>query len=201
MNQVITTNEAINTLLIAPIFPDSENLYFPHNTFPPTDESIEKVKAILASSRTRVDAEQVNFLFKGSYQVKSVPLEYRNDEDVADGYKNVSPNDNYSFEIAIESFVEYLSNENDFQSSKIRFAKIDEITHTPPFPSHPLIKNILVNGLPITAQTHEIELSVLENMMKSAQECFDNCEHGGGFIPYCDSDEYLELYLVDSHND
>lgn len=196
MSQKTITNEVANALLVAPVFPDSEWLFFPYEVYPPTEESVEKVKEIYDQSRERVGDNQVNFLFKGSYLAKSVPVEYRNDADMVEGYKNISPEDEFSFSVAIESYVEYLKDEDDYKTAVVRLPDVERLTHKPPFPSHPLIQEVVINGQPITAETHQIAPAVLDKLMQTVNECLENCEHGGGYVPYI-SDELYEdnLYL------
>lgn len=196
MNQKPIKNETACALLAAPIFPDSEHLFFPHNIYPPTDKSIEKVKEIIAISRNRVSDEQSNFIFKGSYLARSVPVEYRNDDDVKDAYKDIALTDNFNVSIAIESFVEYLVKENEYQSTDVRFREIANLTHKPPFPTHPLIEEVRINDQIITAETHQIGSAVLDKLIKAAQECLDNCEHGGGFVPYSETEEYEDNFFT-----
>lgn len=190
MSQKQITNEVANALLVAPVFPDTEWLRFPHDVYPPTDESVAKVKEIYDQCRTRISDEQVNFLFNGSYTAESTPLEYRNQSDVSEAYKNISPEDNFSFAVAIESYVEYLPKEDDYQTTVVRFRDAERLTHTPPFPSHPLIEEVKINGEVITAETHQIAPAILDSLIQTVQDCLDNCEHGGGYVPYIDDAEY-----------
>lgn len=190
MSQKPITNEVANALLVAPVFSDTEWLRFPHDVYPPTEESVAKVKEIYDQCRTRISDEQVNFLFKGSYTAESTPLEYRNHSDVAEAYKNIPPEDNFSFAVAIESYVEYLLLDDDYQATKVRFPEVESLTHKPPFPSHPLIEEVKINGQVITAETHQITPAVLDALMQTAKDCLDNCEHGGGYVPYIEDEEY-----------
>ncbi len=121
---------------------------------------------------------------------KSIPAEYRNDADVVEAYKHIAPEDNFSFSVAIESYVEYLSKEDEYQAAAIRFPEVEHLTHQPPFPTHPLIEEVKINGQLITAETHKIAPAVLDAIIKVAKECLENCEHGGGYIPYISDEEY-----------
>lgn len=194
MSQRPITNEAANALLVAPVFPDSEWLFFPHEVYPPSEQSVEKVRELFDKCRNRIGEGHMSFLFKGSYITKSVPAEYRNDADMVEGYKHIDSEDNFSFSVAIESYVEYLSKEDDYRAAVIRFPEVKHLNHQPPFPTHPLIEEVKINGLLITAETHQIAPAVLDAIINVAKGCLENCEHGGGCIPYTSDEEYEDNF-------
>lgn len=170
-------NATLNQLLLAPVMPDTESFYFPHN------ESIKQATALLEKSRTVVDDNIKNYLFDGEYRAESITPEYRNGSD-CEAYSGIPNDAMFNVRIAIEAFIVFSSLDGEFIQDTVQLKSVDELKHTAPFPSHPHIIEVCINGEPITAETHSLNTATLDKLMQNVNDHFENCAHGGGYIPY-----------------
>lgn len=186
-------NEAIlNQLLKAPVMPDTESFFFPHDDYPVTDESKKQAIALLENSRTVVDDDIKNYLFDGEYRAESVEPKYRASSDFGKSYVGIPDESHFSIRVAIQAFIVFSSFENNYLQDIIQFKELEKLTHVAPFPTHPHIIEICINGEPITAQSQSVDATTLDQLMKNVEDFFGNCVHGGGYIPYLNMD--TEIY-------